>query len=61
MQLAAFNAELNGPRQVLVRYRTSPSPIREILAAVQVGGPEIADVNTREGDLENIFRKRTSG
>ena len=59
--LAAFDAELTGPRQVLIRYRPSQRSIRDILGAVQADGLAIADLSTHEGDLEDIFRELTSG
>ncbi|MEQ9640159.1 MAG: ABC transporter ATP-binding protein [Alphaproteobacteria bacterium] len=58
--LAALDAELTGPRQVVVRYRPSQRSIRDILAAVQTDGHAIADLSTHEGDLEDIFRELTS-
>ena len=57
--LAAFEAELLSPREVLVRYRPSQRSIREILDAVQSAGLVIADLSTREGNLEDIFRALT--
>ena len=57
--LAAFGAELQGPREMVIRYRPSRVSIAEILAAVQAAGLEIADLSTREGDLEDVFRSLT--
>jgi ABC-2 type transport system ATP-binding protein len=58
--LAAYAPERHGPRELVLRYRPSRQSIGEILAAVQAAGLQIADLSTREGDLEDVFRSLTS-
>ena len=57
--LAAFDAELQGPRRLLVRYQPSHTQIGEILGAVQRAGLEISDLSTLEADLEDAFIELT--
>lgn len=59
--LARFDAELQGPRRLLVRYQPSRTQIGEILAAVQSAGLRIVDLTTLEADLEDIFLQLTRG
>jgi ABC-2 type transport system ATP-binding protein len=60
-ELARFDAQLQGPRRMLVRYQPSRTQIGEILGAVQRAGLEIADLTTLETDLEDIFLELTRG
>ena len=53
--LASFGATREGERAIVFRYHPSRTPTGEILAAVQAAGLVIADVSTRESDLEDIF------
>ncbi|MFO1058466.1 MAG: ABC transporter ATP-binding protein [Dongiaceae bacterium] len=57
--LARFQAELQGPRRLVLHYQPSRTAIGEILAAVQQSGLEIADMTTLEADLEDIFLQLT--
>ncbi len=59
--LAAFQAELQGPRRLVLRYRPSQTRIGDILFAVQQAGLNIADMTTLEADLEDIFLQLTRG
>jgi len=57
--LLRFEAQLAGPRRLLLRYQPSRTRIGEILAAVQAAGLDIADMTTMEADLEDIFLQLT--
>jgi ABC-2 type transport system ATP-binding protein len=57
--LARFQAELQGPRRLVLHYQPSRTAIGEILAAVQQSGLEIADMTTLEADLQDIFLQLT--
>ena len=57
--LARFDAQLQGPRRLMLRYQPSRTKIGEILAAVQSAGVTIVDMTTLEADLEDIFLQLT--
>jgi ABC-2 type transport system ATP-binding protein len=55
--LAAFGAKLEGPRLLIVPYRPSRMGAGRILAAIAAEGLGVADLSTRESDLEDVFLK----
>ncbi len=57
--LLPFDAVLQGPRRLLLRYQPTRTRIAEILAAVQAAGVEVVDLTTLETDLEDIFLQLT--
>jgi ABC-2 type transport system ATP-binding protein len=57
--LGVFEAQLKGPRRIVMRYQPSRTRVAEILAAVQAAGLEIIDLTTLEADLEDIFLQLT--
>ncbi len=57
--LARFHPEFDGSRRLSLTYRPSTTAFSEILGAVQAAGLEIADLSTRESDLEDIFLQLT--
>jgi len=57
--LARFDAQLQSPRRLMLRYKPSRTRIGEILAAVQAAGLNIVDMTTLEADLEDIFLQLT--
>jgi ABC-2 type transport system ATP-binding protein len=59
--LAAFGAELEGARRLVLRYRPSETRVAEILAAVDGAGLAVADLSTHEPDLEDLFLELTGG
>jgi ABC-2 type transport system ATP-binding protein len=59
--LARFDAQLQGPRRIVLRYQPSRTKIGEILAAVQSAGLTVVDMTTLEADLEDIFLQLTAG
>ena len=59
--LARFDAQLQGPRRLTLRYQPSRTRIGEILAAVQAAGLTVVDLTTLEADLEDIFLQLTAG
>jgi ABC-2 type transport system ATP-binding protein len=54
-ELAAFGAKLECARILVVPYRPSRTRASDILAAVNASGLAIADLSTRESDLEDVF------
>jgi ABC-2 type transport system ATP-binding protein len=54
-ELARFDASVNGSRQLVVRYRPSEVRAEEILVAIRHAGITIADLNTTEADLADVF------
>ncbi len=59
--LARFGPEMMGGRCLRFQYRSSDSPVSEILAAVSGAGLSVADIFTEEADLEDIFLQLTHG
>lgn len=57
--LAALGAERRGDHLLVVTYRPSATPVARILAAVREAGLELADLSTREADLEDVFLQLT--
>jgi ABC-2 type transport system ATP-binding protein len=53
--LASLAPELQPDGVIVFRYRPSQVQAGQILAAVQAAGIGIADVSTREADLEDVF------
>lgn len=53
--LVRFGAERLGERQLVLHYRPSETPAEEILAAVRAAGLSIADLNTTEAALADVF------
>ncbi len=58
--LARFDAQLQGPRRLVLRYQPSRTRIGEILTAVQSAGLTVVDMTTLEADLEDIFLQLTA-
>ncbi len=57
--LARFDVELDPPRRLVIRYRTSQTQAAEILTAVHDAGLGIADITTEQSDLEDVFLQLT--
>jgi len=53
--LARHDAKLIGNHQMAVHYRPSRTQISDILASTRTAGLTIADLTTRESDLEDVF------
>jgi ABC-2 type transport system ATP-binding protein len=53
--LRAQGWEFKAPRELTLTYQPSKSGLGAMLAAVQTGGLGIADLSTKETDLEDIF------
>ncbi len=53
--LVRFEPQRTGPCELLFRYRPSAARIADLLDAVRDAGLVIADLSTRETDLEDIF------
>ncbi len=58
--LQPFEPELSGDHLVF-RYRTSQSPVADILDALSRSGVRVQDIRTEEADLEDIFLQLTRG
>lgn len=57
--LDAFAPELQPDGAFALSYRPSKTPTAEVLAAIRHAGIEIADITTREADLEDVFLSLT--
>lgn len=58
--LVAIGAEKTGQRSLIFRYSPGEREVGEIIAAIQNAGFGIADISTRESDLEDVFLQLTS-
>ncbi len=59
LELAAFDAALEGPRRLTLRYRTGQVPVEAMLEALRAARLGILDISTREADLNAIFLRLT--
>src|SRR5919202_1622315 len=57
--LADWDADLDPRGRIVVRYRPSRARVGEIIDAVRAAGLTIADLQTREADLEELFLRLT--
>ncbi|MCC7425400.1 MAG: ABC transporter ATP-binding protein [Alphaproteobacteria bacterium] len=57
--LAGFEARIEEGRRIIVNYRTRQTRVEAILAALREAGLTIADISTREADLNDIFLRLT--
>ncbi len=57
--LNRFNVELKNSRKLVFRVPPSKVPVEEVLEAVRAEGLRIADLTTKESDLEGIFLMMT--
>ncbi len=57
--LITLGAEKTGQRSLIFRYSPAEREIGEIIAAIQSAGFGIADISTRESDLEDVFLQLT--
>lgn len=57
--LSQFTVELPDDHNMIFRYRTRETEVRDILAAVSDAGLSIADLSTEEPDLEDVFLELT--
>ena len=58
--LAGYDARLEGPRRLVVRYRPSRQEIGSVLAALRQSGLQVLDLTTEESDLEDLFLSLTA-
>jgi len=59
LSLQRWSSELTAEGKLAISYKPSKDTIGDILIAVQSAGIAIADLTTREADLEDIFLKLT--
>lgn len=57
--LERFDAVLESPRRIVFRFRPSRTKMAEILSALDEADLRIADLTTKETDLEDIFIRLT--
>lgn len=57
--LNAYEAHLETPNRLVVRYQTNRTKVGDILAAVAQTGATITDITTVQADLEDIFLSLT--
>ncbi len=57
--LTALGAEKAGGRSVIFRYSPGEREVGELIAAIQNAGYEIADISTKDSDLEDVFLQLT--
>ena len=50
-----LQAEIDGENRLVMSYKPSQNSVQDILDMVQASGVSIADMITREADLEDIF------
>ena len=58
--LAALGAAVDGQGRLVLRYRPTRTQVGQILDAVRDAGLVIADLASREADLEELFLRLTS-
>lgn len=59
--LPGLAAEKTGQRSVIVRYNPSETEVGAMIAALQAAGYGIADISTKDSDLEDVFLQLTGG
>lgn len=57
--LARFNARLDAPRRIALRFRARETAMEAVLDAIRAEGLSIADISTHEADLNDIFLRLT--
>lgn len=58
-ELAAFNAIKTGQRSLIIRYTPGEREVGELIAAIHTAGYGIADITTKNSDLEDVFLQLT--
>lgn len=53
--LSTWQCELHEDGKLVINYKPSRHGVQEILAAIQAAGLQVADLNTSEASLEDIF------
>ena len=53
--IQSFACEIDSENRLVISYKPSKNTIQDILDVVRASGIEIADMTTREADLEDIF------
>jgi len=57
--LSRFAAALESPRRIALRFRARETAMEAVLDALRAEGMSIADISTREADLNDIFLRLT--
>lgn len=57
--LAALGGEKSGKRSIIFRYSPGERQVGELIAAIQAEGFGIADISTKDSDLEDVFLQLT--
>lgn len=58
-RLSCFSAVLESPRRIGLRFRARETAMESVLDAIRAEGLSIADISTREADLNDIFLRLT--
>ena len=53
--LARWQSEINTEGKLVISYKPSKDAVQDILSALMAGGVQVADLNTSEASLEDIF------
>jgi ABC-2 type transport system ATP-binding protein len=53
--LARWQTEINAEGKLVISYKPSKDAVQDILSALMAGGVQVADLNTSEASLEDIF------
>ncbi len=59
--LAAYRVERCAENEIAIHYTPRDGAVARLLHAITAGGYEIADLSTKESDLEDIFLQLTQG
>lgn len=59
-ELAQYNAQIKGDRDLIISYSTRDQSVGEIIESVQKSGFSLVDVTTKQSDLEDVFLQLTS-
>jgi len=57
--LSALGGEKTGSRSIIFRYSPGERQVGELIAAIQSAGYGIADISTKDSDLEDVFLQLT--
>ena len=57
--LSAFNARIEGKHRIVIQYRPSDTSVGAMIEAIQKAKLSIADIQTDQSDLEDVFLQLT--
>lgn len=59
--LKAYQVEKAGQRSLIIRYNPAEQSVEAMIAAIHAAGHQIADIQTDDSDLEDVFLQLTRG